>query len=296
MKPRSREPNYIAASGSLLIPAHTDSATIPVEIPGSTIYQAASTFQMLLLGGGSGIFNPSFARQQPFITGGQPAAVVAADVNGDGQLDLIVANSSDNTVSVLLNSTPLGASTPRFAPPQSFAVGNGPFAMAVADVNGDGLPDVIVTNFLDDTVSGAAEHHFPGRQHGQLRYPADFCHRPQPGLVTARDVNGDGRSDLIVANEGDNTLSVLLNTTTPGATKASFDGQQTFKTGTNPESVTAADLNGDGKADLIAANFSDNTLSVLLEHHESGLQQGQLRRSADFCHRNQPGVGGGGGH
>ena len=59
-------------------------------------------------------------------------------------------------------------------------------------------------------------------------------------------------------------MSVLLNTTAPGATTPSFAAQQTFATGSSPVSVAAADLNGDGKPDLIVANFSSNTVSVLL--------------------------------
>ena len=72
--------------------------------------------------------------------------------------------------------------------------------------------------------------------------------------MTAADVNGDGKPDLIVANQGDSTVSVLLNTTAPGATTPSFATQQTFATGAAPVSVTAADVNGDGKPDLIVAN------------------------------------------
>ena len=76
-----------------------------------------------------------------------------------------------------------------------------------------------------------------------------------PASVTAADINGDGKPDLIVANDGGpDTVSVLLNTTAPGATTPSFTTQQTFATGIGPVSVTAADVNGDGKPDLIVAN------------------------------------------
>jgi hypothetical protein len=80
--------------------------------------------------------------------------------------------------------------------------------------------------------------------------------------------------DLIVANVTDNTVSVLLNTTVPGATTPSFAAQQTFFTGSFPLSVTAADVNGDGKPDLIVANSGSNTVSVLLSSQYQALIAG----------------------
>ena len=82
--------------------------------------------------------------------------------------------------------------------------------------------------------------------------------------MAAADVNGDGKPDLIVTNYYSNTVSVLLNTTAPGATTASFAAQTTFATGIHPRSVAVADVNGDGKPDLIVANVGSNTVSVLL--------------------------------
>src|SRR5208337_27935 len=82
-----------------------------------------------------GAATPSFATQQTFATGNFPESVTAADVNGDGLPDLIVSNFNDNTVSVLLNTTAPGATTPSFATQQTFAVGSHPFAVTPSDVN-----------------------------------------------------------------------------------------------------------------------------------------------------------------
>ena len=77
-------------------------------------------------------------------------------------------------------------------------------------------------------------------------------------------MNGDGRPDLIVTDAASDTVSVLLNTTAPGATTPSFGAQQTFATGSGPTSVAVADLNGDGRPDLIVGNRGSASVSVLL--------------------------------
>ena len=225
--------DYTAASGSLVIPAGTTSTTIPVTVAGRTINPRDKTFQMLLLGGGGAArsFTPRFAAQHTFATGNFPNSLTAADVNGDGKPDLIVANEIDNTVSVLLNTIAPGAITPSFAAQHTFATGNAPASVTAADVNGDGKPDLIVANAVDNTVSVLLNTTAPGAATSSFAAQQTFAVGNAPNSVTAADVNGDGKPDLIVANANDNTVSVLLNTTAPGATTPSFAAQQTFATG-----------------------------------------------------------------
>src|SRR6185437_14923565 len=86
-----------------------------------------------------------FAPQVAFATGGSgPSYVTVADVNGDGKPDLVVANSAATSLSVLLNQTPAGVTTPVFAAPQPFTVGAGAQSVTTGDLNGDGKPDLVV--------------------------------------------------------------------------------------------------------------------------------------------------------
>ncbi|GAA0717335.1 beta strand repeat-containing protein [Dokdonella soli] len=223
----------------------------------------SNSVSVLLNTTASGAVTPSFAIQQTFATGAAPYSVTATDVNGDGKPDLIVANNNGNTVSVLLNTTASSATTPSFGAQQTFAAGSGPISVTATDVNGDGKPDLIVANYGGNSVSVLLNKTAPGAPTARFAIQQAFAAGAGAVSVNATDVNGDGKPDLIVANGNDNTVSVLLNTTAPGATP-NFATQQTFTAGTHPNSVTATDVNGDGKPDLIVANGNDNTVSVLL--------------------------------
>ena len=85
-----------------------------------------------------------------------------------------------------------------------------------------------------------------------------------PRSVSIGDINGDGLPDLATANSNSNTVSILLNTTTTGATIPTFAPQVTFATGSGPVSVSTGDFNGDGLPDLALANLNSNTVSILL--------------------------------
>ncbi|CAF4029158.1 unnamed protein product, partial [Rotaria magnacalcarata] len=80
-----------------------------------------------------------------------------------------------------------------------------------------------------------------------------------PRSLTAVDVNGDGKPDIIVVNYGSNNVGVLLNTG-----NGTFSAQATYLTGTGPSCVVAADVNGDRKPDIIVANYGSNNVGVLM--------------------------------
>jgi len=206
----------------------------------------------------------SFSSQQPFTTGMTANSVTTADINGDGIPDVVVANINDNSVSVLLNSTATGAQVPMLTTQKTFAAGAGAYAVTTADINGDGRPDVVVANYMAGSVSVFLNTTVPGAAAASLAAQQTFAVGGNPTSVATADLNGDGKPDLIISNDADNTVSVLLNTTAPGAATPNFAVQHTFATGTNPVSVTTADVNGDGKPDVIVANQGFQLVSVLL--------------------------------
>jgi ankyrin repeat protein len=200
-----------------------------------------------------------FAAQTTYSVGSQPWFVAAADVNGDNKIDIIVANSGSNNVGVLLNT---GNGT--FTSQTTYSTGSGsvPYSVAVADVNGDNKPDIIVANSGLNSTS-ILLNIGNGTFIAEMTYSTDSS----PYSVAAADVNGDTKIDIIVANHGSNNVSVLLNTG-----NGTFTNQTTYSTGSgsNPSSVVVADVNGDNKPDIIVTNEGSNNVGVFLSLGPTG--------------------------
>jgi hypothetical protein len=182
--------------------------------------------------------------------GAGPMSVAVGDFNGDGKLDLAVANLASNTVSVLL-----GDGTGNFTLASSPATGVNPISVAVGDFNGDGKLDLAVANNASNTVSILL-----GDGTGNFTLVSSPAVGESPMSVAVGDFNGDGKLDLAVANCGWDSdyctfrgLSILLGDGTGNFTLASSPA-----VGTNPLIVAVGDFNGDGKLDLAVARCGNN--------------------------------------
>lgn len=223
-------------------------------------HYASGTVRMLL-GNGNGTFGTAAA----IALDSKPTSVAVGDFNADGKLDIVATGSIDvfdgcnyygcyghvdGRANVLLGT---GAGT--FAAPIASFLGYGSHTggAAVADFNGDGKRDLASTSDLGtvDVLLGTGG--------GSFGSASSFSVTGSPNSMTAGDVNGDGKIDLVTANANSGTVGVLLGTGT-----GTFGTATNYAAGSSPRSVALADFNGDGKIDLVTANADSGTVSALL--------------------------------
>jgi hypothetical protein len=202
-----------------------------------------------LFGNGDGTFQPAIVILNNTGTYGWQG-IALADLNSDGKLDLIVGEYSPAYASVLLGN---GDGT--FQPPVNYAINGGTYlaSMAVADVNGDGKLDILVGNLEGDGLSVLL-----GNGDGTFKAMHSYG-SGSIDSITVSDVNGDGKKDLVVtccsgAGQGEKgAVGVLL-----GNGDGSFQAQVDYGVGggiIETMEVAVADMNGDGKMDVVAADL-----------------------------------------
>ena len=247
----------------------------------------------------------------PFLS---PLGMVTVDFNRDGKLDLVVANSASNTISVSL-----GNGNGTFRGHVDYATGNGPASVAVGDFNGDGKLDLVVGGDFagidillgngDGTFQTAANYSVPccafslavgdfnedgkldlvavinndravsvllGNGDGTFQPALNYPAGLNPATVAVGDFNRDGHLDLAVANGAATNASPNISVLL-GNGDGTFQAALDYPVGNGPQTVVAGGFNGDGILDLAVTNAEDNTVSVLL-----GNGNGTFRSAVDY--------------
>jgi gliding motility-associated-like protein/uncharacterized delta-60 repeat protein len=211
----------------------------------------------------------SFAPKVDLAAGIDPYAMAQADFDQDGKIDMVSANYGSETVSLFRN-TSTGPGNISFSPKQDiiFLDAGRPYAIATGDYDGDGKLDFAVASEFTNEVS-VFRNNSTGPGNISFAAKIDFPSGSFPHGITAADFNNDGRIDVAVTSNNLDVVSVFANTSTgPGA--ISFAARVDFAAGNAAQDVAHADLDGDGRADLVVTNYSDNTISVLRNTSTSG--------------------------
>ena len=214
----------------------------------------------------------TFSAKQDFTTAGNPNGIAIGDIDGDGKADIAVVSQASAVVSLLRNTSVAGAiGASSFATKVDHTVGTTPMDVAIGDIDGDGLPEVVTANSGAANISILRSTATPGVIDGStLAAKVDYTSGSGPRAIALADGDGDGKLDIITANNSAGTISIFVNTAMSGTIDAgSLASKLDFAAGTAPIGVDLADFDGDGLLDIAIAEDTGGTLS-LFENTTSG--------------------------
>jgi len=180
--------------------------------------------------------------------------VVLADLNGDDWLDAIATSAESTTMSVSFGNGHGG-----FGPAEIYATGVHPWALAVGEIRSNRL-DIAVGNFDDNSI-----RLFANDGSGRFTDHADIMTLPGPEYVAARDLDRDGNVDLLVTNNGADSISVFT------AGPSGFS-RADYAVGVRPYALAVTDFDRDSRLDVVVANAGAGTVSVLLGGGDGSLR------------------------
>ncbi|MBH8560060.1 FG-GAP-like repeat-containing protein [Hymenobacter negativus] len=254
---RTRPATPAQATGSTLSFAPTAYPYLPGETVQYTVTTAAAgsggalarprvgQFTTAVGGSGRGYFQAG----ADLVVGSSTYDVGLADVDNDGDLDLLVVDANSRSVQIRLND-----GSGNFSGSQSVAAGYSAYSVTPGDVDGDGDLDLLVANFGGNSLSvclnNGGGNFSPGQQ---VPVPAGSLG------ATLADVDGDGDLDLLSSSPYTSTVHVRVNNG-----QGTFTGTQDVPVGGQNNGMATGDVDGDGDVDFAVANKFSNTVSVRL--------------------------------
>ena len=205
---------------------------------------------------------PSFAAAVATTTAATPVGVSIADVDMNGKPDIVVVSSlASNNVSII-SGIGLSLGLLVFLPAQTLSAGTNPSAVALGDLDRDGKLDIAIANEGSNNVS---VFHNTNAILGTISFgtPFTLTAGTSPTSVAISDLDGDNWLDIVAANSGNGHVSAFRSTSTTGTISFTSSTDLSAGSSSGPIAVAVGDTDGDGKPDLMTANYSNSTVALL---------------------------------
>ncbi|MFY8089906.1 MAG: FG-GAP-like repeat-containing protein, partial [Chitinophagaceae bacterium] len=183
----------------------------------------------------------------------------SSDLDGDGKPDLVIGNYPANTITIYRNNTSLG--NIGFASKITISHGSGVPQVKIFDIDGDGKKDLITSNFNSASFSVYRNTSSIGNLSFAAKINISMSSFTTPNYLTADDIDGDGKLDIVASRYPSNGISIFRNTSIPA--EISFAPRIDINTvGTFPTAIEIADMNNDGKKDILVCNSQQYSISI----------------------------------
>ena len=236
------------SSSYLELTPSVEGADLSIDVPMTNItfqYNGQSSSNLF-------IANPTWTAADITTSTDGPSSVYVADMDGDGDLDIVSTSVLDDTIAWYEND---GAADPSWTAADIATSADAPYSVYVADMDDDGDLDIVSASFEDDTIAwyendGAAD---PSWTAADITTSADGAL-----MVYIADMDGDGDLDIVAASELDDTIAWYEN---DGAADPSWTAADITTSADAPHSVYVADMDDDGDLDIVSASFYDDTIA-----------------------------------